>query len=53
MAKTAKKNWNEKYIVVGHNVNGKILGHPILGLPAGKVVTKKELYDVFFCISIF
>ena len=53
MAKTAKKNWNEKYIVVGHNVNGKILGHPNLGLPAGKVVSKKELYDIFLALAYF
>lgn len=53
MAKITKKNLNEKYIVVGHNVNGKILGHPILGLPAGKVVTKKELYDIFLALTFF
>lgn len=52
--KTTKNNLNEKYIVVGHNVNGKILGHPILGFPAGKVVTKKELfYDIFLALAYF
>lgn len=50
MAKTKLTNkiLNEKYIIVGHNVKGEILGHPILGMPAGKVMTRKEIYDFFW-----
>jgi len=55
MAKTKLTNkiLNEKYIIVGHNVKGEIIGHPILGMPAGKVMTRKEVYDVFFALTYF
>ena len=49
--KTTKNNLNEKFIIVGHNVKGELLGHPILGLPAGKVMTRKEVYDVFLALA--
>ena len=55
MAKTKLTNkiLNEKFIIVGHNVKGEILGHPILGMPAGKVMTRKEVYDVFLAITYY
>jgi hypothetical protein len=55
MAKTKLTNkiLNEKYIIVGHNVKGEILGHPILGMPAGKVMTRKEIYDVFLALAYY
>ena len=49
--KTTKNNLNENFIIVGHNVKGELLGHPILGLPAGKVMTRKEVYDVFLALA--
>lgn len=51
--KTTKNNLNEKFIIVGHNVKGEILGHPILGMPAGKVMTRKEVYDVFLALAYY
>lgn len=48
MAKSKKEDLNGKYIVVGHDFNGKILGHPILGVQAGKVLTKKEWVEKYY-----
>jgi hypothetical protein len=48
-----KKNLNEKCIVAGHEVNGKILGHPIFGIPAGKILTKMECFNYYLALAYF
>lgn len=48
MAKSKREDLNGKYIVVGHDINGKIVGHPILGIQAGKVLTKQEFIDKYY-----